>query len=200
MTGTRARGRPGKGGASLSRLDVLTKALELLDADGARALTMRALAKGLSVTPMALYHHVGHRDELIGALIEHVFGDIDSGREAALSPSERIAGLLNAYCQRAADHRELILAVFHDPNAFAGPLGDLTEDLRSSLRSMGLPVTDVERWLGLLVDYTHGYALSQAAAQNKAEAASCQKIYEQNIQLLTEMVKRAAADVTCLIP
>lgn len=186
----RTRGRPGKGDAGLSRHDVLTRALELVDVDGERGLTMRGLANALSVTPMALYHHVGNRDELIAALIDHVFGQIQPAVGAGLAPEERIISLLNAYCQCASDHRELILAVFRDPNAFAGPLGDLTEDLRSNLQMLGLPIDSVDRWLGLLVDYTHGYAISQVAAQGKQNAAEHQRTYVKNIQAVVEMVMR----------
>jgi len=190
MSAARALGRPRQSEGGLSRADVLTTALKILSADGERGMTMRALAKSLSVTPMALYHHVGNRDELIAALIEHVFGQIVSAVSKDLSPSAQIEALLSTYCQRATDHPELILAVFRDPNALAGPLGDLTENLRSNLHMMGVPLADVSLCLGMLVDYTHGYAISWIAAQDEPKGEEHQKTYAQNIQFLIEMVKR----------
>src|SRR5579871_38143 len=62
------RGRPPK----LDREAVLESALELLDADGPGAVTMRTLARRLSVSPMALYRHVGSHDELLLALVDRL--------------------------------------------------------------------------------------------------------------------------------
>lgn len=147
MTATRSQGRPAKGDAGISRSEVLSKALKLLDTAGERGMPMRALAKELSVTPMALYRHVGNRNELIAALIEQVFGQLTSEVESDYAPSQQIEMLLNAYCKRAVGHPELILLVFRDRRAFAGPLEDLTKCLRSCLQMTGLTSSEVEHWL-----------------------------------------------------
>ena len=56
----RAVGRP----ARLSRESIVEAAVDIVRARGMQALTMRALAGELDATPMALYRHVGDRDEL----------------------------------------------------------------------------------------------------------------------------------------
>lgn len=56
--GSRSRG-------ALTRDRVLTEALALLDRDGLDALTMRRLAAHLGVSPMALYNHVGGKQDLL---------------------------------------------------------------------------------------------------------------------------------------
>lgn len=61
----RGRGRP----AQLDFEVITTAARELLDEGGTDALSMRALARRLGVTPMGLYHHVPGKGALLVALL-----------------------------------------------------------------------------------------------------------------------------------
>jgi AcrR family transcriptional regulator len=60
----------------LSRQRVLRAAMEQADAAGLEALSMRQLAAMLDVAPMALYHHVANREDLIDGMIDVVFSEI----------------------------------------------------------------------------------------------------------------------------
>ena len=53
----------------LDRADVVAAALDLVEREGAAALTMRALATDLGVGTPTIYWHVGSRDELVAAVI-----------------------------------------------------------------------------------------------------------------------------------
>ena len=67
-------GRP----ASLSRRSILAAALEIADAQGAQALTMRRVASALgSSTPMSLYRYVGSKDGLVDLMLDAVYGEIE---------------------------------------------------------------------------------------------------------------------------
>jgi AcrR family transcriptional regulator len=59
-------GRPPR----LSREAIVEAAKRILDGEGAESLSMRRLAKDLESTPMALYHHVKDKDELLLLLLE----------------------------------------------------------------------------------------------------------------------------------
>jgi TetR/AcrR family transcriptional regulator, tetracycline repressor protein len=59
---------------ALSRDKLVAAALELFDAGGADALSMRALAEAAGVTPMALYHHFSSKRDLLAAVADHVIG------------------------------------------------------------------------------------------------------------------------------
>ena len=52
-------------------------AIALADEGGLDALTMRKLAGTLDVVPMALYKHVANKDELLDAMVDVVFGEIE---------------------------------------------------------------------------------------------------------------------------
>lgn len=56
---------------------MLAAAAEVADADGIAALTIRAVAGRLGSAPMAVYHHVANKDEILDGLVDTVFGEID---------------------------------------------------------------------------------------------------------------------------
>jgi TetR/AcrR family tetracycline transcriptional repressor len=63
--------------APLTRTRMVRTALRLVDERGLPALTMRALAIELQVSPMALYHHVCDKDELIDLMVDLMLGEVD---------------------------------------------------------------------------------------------------------------------------
>ncbi|MGY4708772.1 TetR/AcrR family transcriptional regulator C-terminal domain-containing protein [Mycolicibacterium sp. CBM1] len=58
----------------LHKRDVVGKAAAILDNYGIADLTMRRLARELDVTPGALYWHFANKQELLGAVADHVLG------------------------------------------------------------------------------------------------------------------------------
>jgi TetR/AcrR family transcriptional regulator, tetracycline repressor protein len=67
--------RPGRP-AVLSRDQVLTAALRIVDEHGMEGLTMRRLGAVLGVDPMAIYHHVPNKAALFDGLVERVIGSV----------------------------------------------------------------------------------------------------------------------------
>ena len=63
--------------APLSRERVLRAAVELADAHGIEAVSMRRLAQELGVEAMSLYNHVANKDEILDGLVETVAGEVD---------------------------------------------------------------------------------------------------------------------------
>ena len=74
----RAPGRP----ARLSAALILERACAHVRAHGLDALTMRSVAEALEATPMAIYHHVRGRDELVHLVVERVLAGIELPDEA----------------------------------------------------------------------------------------------------------------------
>jgi len=64
------------GRAPLTRERVLAAAVQLADADGIGALTMRSLADTLAVKPMAIYHHVANKEHILDGIVDLVFAEI----------------------------------------------------------------------------------------------------------------------------
>lgn len=51
--------------------------MQLADADDISALTMRSLATALGVKPMAIYHHLANKEEILDGIVDLVFAEID---------------------------------------------------------------------------------------------------------------------------
>jgi AcrR family transcriptional regulator len=124
----RSRGRP-----ALPLERMLTAAVELVDEQGAEALSMRSLAQRLESGTATLYRHFSSRSELISLVIDHILGEVDLDARAvadltwqqactsvaehmfdALSRHRNVASLLIDYTPmgpHAMAHRELCLSV-----------------------------------------------------------------------------------------
>ena len=75
---------------------MVDRALQLADAVGLDALTIRKLATELGVTPMALYWHFRSKDELLTGLAERVWAEIDTNVDATAPWSAQLRGLLES--------------------------------------------------------------------------------------------------------
>ena len=62
---------------SLSRPRIVRAGLRLVNEKGLSALTMRALAAELEVSPMALYNHVRDKEELVDLMVDLMLGEVD---------------------------------------------------------------------------------------------------------------------------
>ncbi|MCI4676019.1 TetR/AcrR family transcriptional regulator [Candidatus Mycolicibacterium alkanivorans] len=67
----------------LHKHDVVAKAASILDNYGIADLTMRRLARELDVTPGALYWHFASKQELLGAVADHVLAPACADQPAA---------------------------------------------------------------------------------------------------------------------
>ena len=64
--------------AGLSRVQVLDKALDLVDRDGVAALSMRRLGAELGVEAMTLYHYLPNKDALLDGIVERVMAQAET--------------------------------------------------------------------------------------------------------------------------
>jgi AcrR family transcriptional regulator len=56
---------------------VVTKTLELIDHQGAEALTMRRLGTELGVDPMSVYHYFPDKAALLDGVVERLYGEVE---------------------------------------------------------------------------------------------------------------------------
>jgi len=87
--------------APLSQDVVLRSAVALADHAGIEAVSMRNLAQGLGVVPMALYKHVTNKEELLDGMVDVVVAEID--------PPMKGAGWKDSIRQRILSARQVQL-------------------------------------------------------------------------------------------
>ncbi|HEY4545336.1 MAG TPA: TetR/AcrR family transcriptional regulator [Pedomonas sp.] len=156
----RPRGRPPRSKAAVSPEDMLATALDLLDARGVDAFTMRALAERLQINPMTIYHHFGDRDGLIRAMSERVYGTVCAPQTG--TPRDRIAALMRAYHAQVLRHPGLTLLLFSRRTVFPEQARRITESIARLLVEAGLTAQQSRLWVHILVDFTHGAAVATA--------------------------------------
>ncbi|HEY4354636.1 MAG TPA: TetR/AcrR family transcriptional regulator [Acidobacteriaceae bacterium] len=75
---------------------IAAKARKLLASGGAEAVTMRKVAAGVGITPMAVYRHFADRDALLTALADEGFAEL-AGRVALVKPTGKLATRLTHF-------------------------------------------------------------------------------------------------------
>ncbi|WP_232283199.1 TetR/AcrR family transcriptional regulator C-terminal domain-containing protein [Gordonia alkanivorans] len=74
------RGRPRRGSETLTRERVLRAALDVIDEDGLDSISMRKVARRLSVDPMSLYNHVNGKEAILDGIAELLLAKLGSGQ------------------------------------------------------------------------------------------------------------------------
>jgi TetR/AcrR family tetracycline transcriptional repressor len=134
-------------------VDTIVDAACALIADaGLDALSMRRLGAALGVDPMAVYHHVANKRELLA--MELAPGD---------DPWEvRLRAWAVAYWEVVVANRDLVAAGLADPVVAAGGT-PLIAPLVRAVADSGLERALVEPNAWLVVDFVHGAGLGAAA-------------------------------------
>ena len=91
----------------LSREVLVETAVSLADREGLEALTIRRLAREIGVTPMALYWHVKDKDELMLALGERMFAEVELPPSADGSWESELRGVMTAVLRALSAHPQL---------------------------------------------------------------------------------------------
>lgn len=142
------------------RADILAAATGLLDQGGARAVTLRAVAREAGIATPSIYPHFPDRPALVLAVIHAAFADLAHRLRTAegADARQRLYAAGRAYLDFATTHPRRYRAMFgfaHTgadvPRLFAGVLADCAAAGHSTSTD---PVADaVALWLGL-----HGLA------------------------------------------
>nr|WP_300141734.1 TetR/AcrR family transcriptional regulator [Propionicimonas sp.] len=111
---------------------ILAAGLNLLAKGGAEALTVRGLARELSLVPSALYRYVRDRQDLLRLLIAHVHTDLADSAEAAIAavPADDLRGRWRAFAYTlrswALAHPHEWVLVYGTPRPEYQPPADLS--------------------------------------------------------------------------
>lgn len=80
MSAESRSGRPGRR-AGLTRDQILTAALAIIDQGGVESLSMRRLGQALNRNPMAIYRHAADKDALLDGVVEQVVAEFSVPRD-----------------------------------------------------------------------------------------------------------------------
>jgi TetR/AcrR family transcriptional regulator, tetracycline repressor protein len=145
----------------LHRRDVVVKATQLLDDYGLADLTMRRLARELSVSPGALYWHFANKQELLGAVADEVltFAKWDPSLLDWRDRMLAIGATLRDALLSTTDGAELVSA-----SLAAGKSAVLTEilaELAAAAKEAGVDPTHADLVARTLVHYVLGFTADE---------------------------------------
>jgi TetR/AcrR family transcriptional regulator, tetracycline repressor protein len=127
----------------LTRELLVSAALQIADAEGLEALSMRRLGTELGVDPMAAYRHLPNKKALLGGVVEAVLAGADVTTDPAAPWQEQFRQVARAYRDAMLDHSPAVSRL-----AATTPYNSL-ESLRivehgaAVLRQAGVPLAEI---------------------------------------------------------
>jgi len=147
----------------LTRADILDATLDLADRSGLAAVTMRAVADQLGVTPMALYRHVGDKQGLLDGLVERLLAE-QPVPAAELPWRDRLRQHAAALRATARHHPE-VFGLLLARRAVTPAARHTRDSVYRALRDAGVPEPEVPRVERLLSTFVLGFAASEAGGR-----------------------------------
>ncbi|HUD79553.1 MAG TPA: TetR/AcrR family transcriptional regulator C-terminal domain-containing protein [Streptosporangiaceae bacterium] len=161
-----AAGAPAANGTSkITRDAVLAAALDIIDAGGADALSMRGLARVLERDPMILYRHAPNKAALLDGVAEIVLAQLDvdasdpdwAGQLRAVARRFRVLALAHPHVVPLLVTRPLSTPLGLRPPGTLRPL----EDILALLTRAGFSGPDALHIYRALFGFLHGHVLNE---------------------------------------
>jgi len=173
---------------SLSREQIVRAAIELADADGLEALTMRGLATKLGVGAMSLYWHVPNKEDLLDLMLDAAFGEV--------APPERLSGdwradlRLFAHLMLGVLRRHTWLPSLLSSRMLPGPNTlRYVELFLADLDDLGLDASTIADILSTVDAYVDGFAQrGAAAAETRRQAGMTEEEWQDALTAYFERI------------
>ncbi|MGW1504383.1 TetR/AcrR family transcriptional regulator [Streptomyces mirabilis] len=152
--GTRKRDVP------LTKDGIYAMALQLIEADGVEALSMRKLATALDANPMSLYHHVPNKDAVLRGLAELVGSQFRAGAREDLPWQDRLRQLALDFRKLSHSHPKLMAYSFARAD-YVQPEDPFWQGLINILAAAELPASEIPRVAASLCAIFTGLLVSE---------------------------------------
>jgi len=144
----------------LSRDRVLSAAVAIADAGGVGSLTIRSLADKLGVKPMSVYHYVANKEEILDAIVDLVFAEVELPRPGGDWQAEMRRRAVSA--RQVLGRHPWAIALLQSRTS-PGPATLRHHDaFIGTLREAGFSVAMTAHALALIDSYVYGFALQEA--------------------------------------
>ncbi|MCW2798342.1 TetR/AcrR family transcriptional regulator [Nocardioides sp.] len=144
----------------LSRERVLRAAVDVADAGGLAALTIRSLADALGVKPMSVYYYVANKDEILYGIVDIVFSEIEL---PTIGGDWRSEMRRRATSARAVLRRHPWAIGLLESRTSPGPATLRHHDtVLGTLRAGGFSLEKTAHAYALIDTFVYGFALQEA--------------------------------------
>jgi AcrR family transcriptional regulator len=156
---------------ALSRETIIAAALEIADAEGIEAVSIRRIATKLDSRPMSLYSHIEHKGDLVDLMLDEVMAEAHLPGPVPDDWREALRQIAQATRAAARAHPWMIASAFGRPRLGPNFLRHIDQSL-AAVSTLPLPFDRKRAALLALDTYTLGFVrwevLSPKAAGNCA--------------------------------
>jgi AcrR family transcriptional regulator len=164
----RTQERPNRGGRSgLSADRIVSAAIEIADADGLAALSMRRVAEQLGVGTMSLYTHVPGKGELIEVMLDTVIGEVTMPEDVSGGWRARLESIARANWALYHQHPWILQVAASRPPLGPHVIAKYDYELRA-VEGIGLDDIEMDSVITLVLGYVEG-AAARALEASQAE-------------------------------
>ncbi|TDE25081.1 TetR/AcrR family transcriptional regulator [Nonomuraea mesophila] len=150
---------------ALSRQQIVSTALQLLDAEGVDALSMRKLGTRLNAGATSMYTHVANKDELLELVVDEVYGEVEV--PATGDPGgwrTAITGCAHSLRATILRHPWIVSVLGETGLAYLGPnVTRLMEEMLAVFEEGGFGLQEADQAMNTVVAYVVGISTSEAA-------------------------------------
>jgi AcrR family transcriptional regulator len=164
MAGKRTPAKRPAPRAPLTREAISRAALQLVDRQGLEGFSMRQLGKAMGVEGMAIYHHFRDKGEVLDAVMERLFEEVELPARGSMASLARLRRMFGSYRGIAIRHpRAFILLVnrrFNTERLFA-----LYEQILEAFADYGLTPELSARYFRMFGYYMNGAGMAEIASR-----------------------------------
>jgi AcrR family transcriptional regulator len=171
------------------RQEIIDAAMEIADKGGLDAVSMRAVAEHVGVTPMALYRHFDGKLALLDGMVERIVTSLLPDRPTG-AWDERLVALAHAYRGVAQRHPWSAQLLFSRPSVTPDAVR-VTEFIYAAIREAGVPEPQVGRLERLVTTFVIGYAASEVLGRFAHRPADFSAEFEADLVDLQRLIKAA---------
>lgn len=145
---------------ALSRELILTKALQLADAEGIENVSARKLAESLGKTAMSLYRHFDSIDEIHQGVVALAFTEVDTTPTSGERWDDTLKRVTTSIREMNLKHRR---AHFHlvEGAAWSPALKDHTDRVQKLHRDQGIPEEILARMWRIIDAFLTGFSINE---------------------------------------
>ena len=160
---------------ALSRDRIVEAAIEILDNEGERDLTFRALTSRLSTGAGAIYHHVANKDGLLAAAAQDIIGRMMAEVAGEEDPKRAIRAISLGIFDTIDAHPWVGAQLSREP--WQPAVIRIWKGIGSQLQSLGLTGSARSDAGSALVNYVLGSAAQYAAGARRVPRDADRKAY-----------------------
>src|SRR5918912_3098787 len=153
----------------LSRDRVVESALELVDAEGPDALTMRRLGRDLGVEAMSIYEYTSGKDDLVRAVMERLLEELELPTSGHPDWKQRIRDVVDAWLRLSERHPKAFPLLYRERPFFPRDLF-FPEEIYDALRQAGFDEEATVRSYGAIALFVNGALMRGSPATSGASS------------------------------